>query len=140
MLELVGLSREFASRYPHQFSGGMKQRVAFIRALLSPQSIMCLDEPFSDLDSFTKKDMQRWLLETWEQYDKSILFITHDIEEALFLSDRIIILSDRIIILSTNPATIKEVIEAPFSRPRSDQLYLSEEFLKWKKKVVETLL
>lgn len=94
---------------------------------------MCLDEPFSDLDSFTKKDMQRWLLETWEQYDKSILFITHDIEEALFLSDRIII-------LSTNPATIKEVIEAPFSRPRSDQLYLSEEFLKWKKKVVETLL
>lgn len=119
--------------YPHQLSGGMKQRVAFIRALLSPQSIMCLDEPFSALDSFTKKDMQRWLLETWEQYDKSILFITHDIEEALFLSDRIII-------LSTNPATIKEVIEVPFSRPRSDQLYLSEEFLQWKKKVVETLL
>lgn len=119
--------------YPHQLSGGMKQRVAFIRALLSPQSIMCLDEPFSALDSFTKKDMQRWLLETWEQYDKSILFITHDIEEALFLSDKIII-------LSTNPATIKEIVEVPFSRPRSNQLYLSEEFLQWKKKIVENLL
>ncbi|WP_342558291.1 ABC transporter ATP-binding protein [Metasolibacillus sp. FSL K6-0083] len=123
---------EMVNAYPHQLSGGMKQRVAFIRALQSPQSLICLDEPFSALDSFTKKEMQQWLLNMWEAYDKSILFITHDIEEALFLSDKIII-------LSTNPATVKASIKIPFKRPRDEQLYLSDEFLQWKKKIVEVL-
>ncbi|WP_042478687.1 ABC transporter ATP-binding protein [Bacillus ndiopicus] len=123
---------EMIQAYPSQLSGGMKQRVAFVRALLSPQPLICLDEPFSALDSFTKKEMQQWLLKTWEAYDKSILFITHDIEEALFLSDHVII-------LSTNPATVKASIKVPFKRPRDEQLFLSEEFLHWKRKVVEAL-
>lgn len=123
---------EMVNAYPSQLSGGMKQRVAFVRALLSPQPLLCLDEPFSALDSFTKKEMQQWLLKTWEDYDKSILFITHDIEEALFLSDQVII-------LSTNPATVKASIKIPFQRPRDEQLFLSEEFLHWKRKIVEAL-
>ena len=79
----------------HELSGGMKQRVAFIRALLSKQNLLCLDEPFSALDEFTRLDMQKWLLSVWEKSRKSILFVTHSIEEALFLADRIYILSKR---------------------------------------------
>lgn len=128
MLERAGLG-DVIHAYPNELSGGMQQRVAFIRALLSPQSLMCLDEPFSALDEFTRLDMQKWLLSIWEEYDKSILFITHSIEEALFLSDKIIV-------LSTNPAEIKEIIEVPFPRPREEELLLTDEFLQWKKKVI----
>ncbi|WP_120188954.1 ABC transporter ATP-binding protein [Ammoniphilus oxalaticus] len=108
----------------------MRQRVAFIRALLSPQPIMLLDEPFSALDAFTRLDMQKWLMETWEASEQSIFFITHDIEEALFLSDKIVI-------LSTNPAEIKDIIRVPFQRPRDESLLLSYEFLDWKKELTE---
>ena len=114
MLERAGLG-DVIHAYPHELSGGMKQRVAFIRALLSPQSVMLLDEPFSALDEFTRTDMQKWLLSIWEDDEQSILFITHNIDEALFLSDKIII-------LSVNPAEIKEVIEVPFKRPRDEEL------------------
>lgn len=131
MLEKANLG-EMIYAYPHQLSGGMQQRAAFIRTLLSPQSIMCLDEPFSALDAFTRLDMQKWLLETWEAYDKSIFFITHDIEEALFLSDKIII-------LSSNPAEIQEVYHVPFARPRDESLLLSYEFLDSKKELTEKL-
>lgn len=131
MLKKAGLG-EVIHAYPHELSGGMKQRVAFIRALLSPQSFMCLDEPFSALDEFTRLDMQKWLLSTWEQYERSVLFITHDIEEALFLSDKIII-------LSSNPARIKTVMDIPFERPRHEEILLTAEFLKWKKTLIEAI-
>lgn len=131
LLEKAGL-REFIHAYPHQLSGGMKQRVAFIRALLSPQSMMCLDEPFSALDAFTRLDMQKWLLETWEAYEQSIFFITHDIEEALFLSDKIVVLSSR-------PAQIKEIIQVPFERPRNESLLLTYPFLEAKKQLAKIL-
>ncbi|MBO1001731.1 ABC transporter ATP-binding protein [Pseudogracilibacillus auburnensis] len=131
LLEKAGL-REFIHVYPHQLSGGMKQRVAFIRALLSPQSMMCLDEPFSALDAFTRLDMQKWLLETWEAYEQSIFFITHDIEEALFLSDKIVVLSSR-------PAQIKEIIQVPFERPRNESLLLTYPFLEAKKQLAKIL-
>ena len=131
LLEKANLG-DMIHAYPHQLSGGMKQRVAFIRALLSPQTIMCLDEPFSALDAFTRFDMQKWLLETWEAYEQSIFFITHDIEEALFLSDKIVI-------LSTNPAEIKEIIHVPFERPRDESLLLSYSFLDWKKELTEKI-
>ncbi|SHG58762.1 ABC transporter ATP-binding protein [Ornithinibacillus halophilus] len=131
MLERAGLG-DVIHAYPHELSGGMKQRVAFIRALLSPQSLMLLDEPFSALDEFTRTDMQKWLLSIWEDYEQSILFITHSIDEALFLSDKIII-------LSVNPAGIKEVIKVPFNRPRDGDLLLSEEFLQWKKKIIDVI-
>src|SRR5699024_4269149 len=100
MLEAAGL-KDVIHAYPHELSGGMRQRVSFIRALMCPQDILCLDEPFSALDEFTRTDMQKWLLNMWTQYKQSILFITHNIEEALFMSDKIIILSN-------SPAEIKE--------------------------------
>lgn len=131
LLEKAGL-REFIHAYPHQLSGGMKQRVAFIRALLSPQSMLCLDEPFSALDAFTRLDMQKWLLETWESYEQSIFFITHDIEEALFLSDKIVV-------LSSGPAQIKEIIQVPFERPRNESLLLTYPFLEAKKQLAKIL-
>lgn len=127
LIEKAGLSG-YEDAYPHQLSGGMKQRVAFIRSLNSPQSIICLDEPFSALDEFTRFEMQEWLLSIWKEYQKSILFITHNIEEALFLSDRILILSDK-------PASIKKEIIVPFSRPRAEDLLLSDEFMKLKREI-----
>ncbi|HLQ72649.1 MAG TPA: ABC transporter ATP-binding protein [Bacillota bacterium] len=131
MLEKAGLG-DVIHAYPHELSGGMKQRASFIRALLSPQSFLCLDEPFSALDEFTRLDMQKWLLNILETYERSILFITHSIDEAIFLSDKIVI-------LSTNPARIKTVVDIPFSRPRDESLLLSSEFLMWKKKVLEAI-
>lgn len=132
MLEKAGLG-DVAHAYPHELSGGMKQRVAFIRALLSPQAFMCLDEPFSALDDFTRMDMQKWLLTTWEENQQSVLFITHNIEEALFLSDKIIV-------LSSNPAHIKKEISIPFSRPRDETIMLTPEFLDWKRYVLDVAL
>ncbi|MGM8213893.1 ABC transporter ATP-binding protein [Virgibacillus sp. W0430] len=131
MLKKAGLG-DVINAYPHELSGGMKQRAAFIRALLSPQSLMCLDEPFSALDEFTRLDMQKWLLSIWEEYDQSILFITHSIDEALFLSDKIVI-------LSANPAEIKKVVDVPFARPRDEKILLSGEFLQWKKDIIEVI-
>jgi ABC-type nitrate/sulfonate/bicarbonate transport system ATPase subunit len=132
MIERAGLAG-YEKAYPHELSGGMKQRVAFIRALLSPQPIICLDEPFSALDEFTRLDMQKWLLSIWEENKKSIIFVTHNIEEALFLSDRLIVLSPR-------PAAIKSEFNVPFSRPRDESLVLSEEFLRCKKTIYEELI
>jgi len=91
-----------------------------------------LDEPFSALDEFTRLDMQKWLLTTWENYDRSVLFITHNIDEALFLSDKIII-------LSSNPAQIKEIVDIPFARPRDEDIFLTDTFLEWKKKLIDII-
>lgn len=110
----VGLGG-YEKAYPHVLSGGMQQRAAFLRALLSPQEFMCLDEPFAALDALTRMDMQRWLLAIWEQNKRSVLFVTHSIEEALLLSDRIYLLSDK-------PTTIIQEIKVPFSRPRQDEV------------------
>lgn len=131
MIERAGLTG-YERAYPHELSGGMKQRVAFIRSLLSPQSIICLDEPFSALDEFTRLEMQKWLLSIWKEYKRSILFVTHNIDEAIYLSDRIIV-------LSTNPAIVKKEFSIPFTRPRDENILLSEEFLKWKKAIYQEL-
>lgn len=131
MLEFAGL-KEVTDAFPHELSGGMRQRVSFIRALLCPQDLLCLDEPFSALDEFTRMDMQKWLLTTWEKYRQSIVFITHNIEEALFLSDKIVVLSH-------SPATVKQVITVPFPRPRDASFMLTDEFLQWKRKVIDVI-
>ncbi|MDB5053002.1 MAG: transporter ATP-binding protein [Bacilli bacterium] len=109
----VGLAG-YENAYPHILSGGMQQRAAFLRALLSPQEFMCLDEPFGSLDALTRMDMQQWLLSIWEQNKRSVLFITHSIEEALYLSDRIYLLSN-------SPASVIREIHVPFSRPRLEE-------------------
>jgi ABC-type nitrate/sulfonate/bicarbonate transport system ATPase subunit len=127
LIDRAGL-KGYEQSFPHELSGGMKQRVAFIRALLSPQPLICLDEPFSALDEFTRLEMQKWLLSIWEEHPRSVLFVTHNIEEALFLSDRVMVLSHR-------PATIRSEFKVPFPRPRDEGIVLSEEFLQWKKKI-----
>ncbi|QGQ47159.1 ABC transporter ATP-binding protein [Metabacillus sediminilitoris] len=131
MLEKAGLT-SYVHAYPHELSGGMKQRVSFIRALLSPQPLILLDEPFSALDELTRLDMQKWLLSMWENNRQTVLFITHNIEEALFLSDRIVILSNK-------PASIVSEFVIPFKRPRDEELFLTEEFLEWRRKIYRTL-
>lgn len=131
MIDRAGL-KGYEDAYPDDLSGGMKQRVAFIRALASPQSFLCLDEPFSALDEFTRLDMQKWLLSIWEEDLSSVLFVTHNIDEALFLSDRIIV-------LSTRPARVQKEFNVPFPRPRDKGILLTEEFLKWKTDIFEEL-
>ncbi|MFC0189566.1 ABC transporter ATP-binding protein [Fictibacillus aquaticus] len=131
MLQKAGLAG-YENAYPHELSGGMKQRAAFIRALLSPQSVICLDEPFSALDELTRLEMQKWLLSIWQEHQKTILFVTHNIDEALFLSDRIVVLSQK-------PARVLREFEVPFPRPRSEEILLTPEFLEVKKEVYYTL-
>jgi len=119
-LELVGLSK-FADAYPHQLSGGMKQRVAIARALANQPRILLMDEPFGALDAQTRAKMQSHLLEIWKNIDITILFITHDLDEAIFLADRILV-------LKAHPGEVQELIEVPVPRPRSAMQVNSPEF------------
>ncbi len=114
VLTQVGLL-EYMKKYPKDLSGGMKQRVSFARTLLSGAEMLLLDEPFSALDYLTRVEMQEWLLRQWEHYHKTILFITHDVEEAVFLSKRIFVIQDR-------PISAMETVEVPLPahRDRSD--------------------
>ncbi len=130
-LDKVGLG-EFARAYPHTLSGGMQQRVAFLRALLGPQSLLCLDEPFSALDAFTRSEMQSWLLRIWEENRRSVVFITHHIEEALLLSDTIYVLSSR-------PAHVMQKVSVPFPRPRREELADTPEFIALRRQLTEAL-
>ncbi|HYR24538.1 MAG TPA: ABC transporter ATP-binding protein [Aquabacterium sp.] len=119
-LELVGLSK-FAEAYPHQLSGGMKQRVAIARALANQPRILLMDEPFGALDAQTRAKMQAHLLEIWRNIDITILFITHDLDEAIYLADRILV-------LKAHPGEVQELIEVPVPRPRGPQQFGSPEF------------
>jgi NitT/TauT family transport system ATP-binding protein len=130
-LELVGLER-FADAYPAELSGGMKQRVAIARALANQPRILLMDEPFGALDAQTRCSMQTHLLRIWETVNVTIVFITHDLEEAIYLADRIVV-------LGANPGRILEVIEVPVPRPRHQAQLLSGHFLATKKRL-ETLI
>lgn len=125
LLNQFGLA-EFADYYPHQLSGGMRQRGAFLRTLLFGADFLLLDEPFGALDALTRQEMQRWLLKVWQQTQPTVLLITHDIDEAILLSDRIIAVSHQ-------PAQIIKEIPIPFFRPRSPELLLTSEALSIKK-------
>jgi len=130
-LRRVGLG-DYANAYPHVLSGGMQQRAAFIRALISPQPVMCLDEPFGALDALTREDMQRWLLRIWEENRRTVLFVTHSIEEALYLADRVYVLGDR-------PTRVVEEIRVPFPRPRPDGLYGKAAFISLRTRIYELM-
>ena len=130
-LEMVGL-KDFANAYPHQLSGGMKQRVAIARALANQPRILLMDEPFGALDAQTRAQMQSYLLEIWRNVNVTILFITHDLDEAIFLADRIVV-------LGANPGHILEVIESPVPRPRDYDQLLSPEFLATKQRLEELI-
>lgn len=122
----------FENRYPHQLSGGMRQRAALLRTYLFAKDIMLLDEPFGGLDAITKRKMQQWLLSVLENLKASILFITHDIDEALFLSDKIYVLSER-------PARIKAIFDIGIPRPRDNSTFTCEEFVSLKEKILNLL-
>ncbi|MGZ9586366.1 ABC transporter ATP-binding protein [Paenibacillus marinisediminis] len=127
----VGL-QGYEKAYPHTLSGGMQQRAAFLRALLSPQELMLLDEPFSALDALTRGEMQGWLLAQWEKHRRSVLFVTHSIEEALLLSDVVYVLTAR-------PARVLERVVVPFARPRRQDLTLEPAFSELKQRIGELL-
>jgi NitT/TauT family transport system ATP-binding protein len=110
LLQVVGLA-DFADRYPHHLSGGMKQRVSIARALAVDPSLLLMDEPFGALDAQTRQTLQDELLRIWREYRKTVIFVTHSIEEAIYLSDRIVVMTAR-------PGRIKEVITISEPRPR----------------------
>ena len=126
-LEVVGLLN-FADSYPHQLSGGMQQRVAIARALALRPSILLMDEPFGALDAQTRGLMQELLLSVWERDRLSVLFVTHDIDEAIFLADRICV-------LSSHPGQVREFIDVPLPRPRVFSQQMGNEFLELKQHV-----
>lgn len=130
-LDRIGMGA-FAGEYPNVLSGGMQQRVSFLRALLMKRDLMCLDEPFAALDALTRADMQKWLLELWEADRRSVLFITHSIEEALLLSDRIYV-------LSAAPARVVREIVVPFARPRRGDVWTDPAFISLKQEVLALL-
>ncbi|MEH7501076.1 ABC transporter ATP-binding protein [Neobacillus drentensis] len=116
---------EFENAYPNELSGGMKQRVAFLRTLMTGKELLLLDEPFGALDSLTKRNMHKWLLGLWGELQKTVLFITHDLEEAILLSDRIYLLQG---------TGIKEM-KVTLPRPRSSQLIYQSEFITMRKEL-----
>ena len=130
-IDLVGLSK-FADSYPHQLSGGMKQRVAIARALANQPRILLMDEPFGALDAQTRAKMQSYLMEIWKNIDITVLFITHDLDEAIYLADRILV-------LKAHPGEVQELIEVPVPQPRSPDQLLSPEFLATKKRLEELI-
>ncbi|MGO0062215.1 ABC transporter ATP-binding protein [Brevibacillus fluminis] len=127
----VGLAG-YEQQYPHVLSGGMQQRASFARALLSPQELMCLDEPFGALDALTRQEMQNWLLDLWEANKRSVLFVTHSIEEALYLADRVYVLSNK-------PTRVLQELKVPFARPRREEIMHAKEFQLLRQELYESL-
>ncbi|SFH99726.1 NitT/TauT family transport system ATP-binding protein [Tindallia magadiensis] len=109
-LKIVGLEK-FSQAYPYELSGGMQQRVAMVRSLVKKPSLLLMDEPFGALDAHTRMILQKELLDIWEKDKKTILFVTHSVDEAIYLSDRVIVMSG-------SPGTVKEVIPVELPRPR----------------------
>ncbi|MDY6283514.1 MAG: ABC transporter ATP-binding protein [Fibrobacter sp.] len=119
-LQIVGLEK-YAEYYPKQLSGGMQQRVAIARALAPQPRVLLMDEPFGALDAQTRSQMQKYLLEVWKNIDITILFVTHDLDEAVFLSDRILT-------LQANPGRVKELVTVDVPRPRTEESLFLPEF------------
>jgi NitT/TauT family transport system ATP-binding protein len=130
-LQQIGLT-PFADHYPSQLSGGMKQRVAIARALANDPALLLMDEPFGALDSQTRGSMQKLLLKIWEQAQKTVLFVTHDIDEALLLGDRVLVMTAR-------PGKIKAEIKVDLPRPRSTAMALEPDFIALKRRIISLL-
>jgi ABC-type nitrate/sulfonate/bicarbonate transport system ATPase subunit len=138
-LELAGVSRAdarvqaraelarfglegFERHWPRALSGGMRQRAALLRTFLAGRNVLLLDEPLGALDALTREEMREWLLEVWEADRKTILLVTHDVEEAVFLSDRVYVMSGR-------PGRVRATVDVPLRRPRAQELTTAPEFI-----------
>lgn len=130
-LDLVGLSG-FAHRYPHELSGGMRQRVAIARALAYSPDLLLMDEPFAALDAQTREILQAELLRIWEAHKKTIVFITHSLDEAIYLSDRIAVMTHR-------PGRIKSILDVPLARPRPAEIRHSSQFVQLREQAWDVL-
>ncbi len=130
-LERYGL-RGFENRFPRELSGGMRQRAALLRTLLLDTDIILLDEPFGALDAQTRSSMQEWLLQLWADFAKTVVFVTHDVEEAIFLSDEILVVSAR-------PGRLVDRIAVPLPRPRARSVANSTEFVALKERCLSHL-
>jgi NitT/TauT family transport system ATP-binding protein len=130
-IKVVGLAG-FEKSYPNELSGGMRQRVGLARALANDPSVIMMDEPFGSLDAQTRAMMQELLLSVWERTNKTVIFVTHDVDEAMFLADRIIVLTAR-------PARVKEEIDMPLPRPRTYEMVTSSRYVEIKRRVLELI-
>lgn len=131
LLDIVGL-RGFEDHYPHQLSGGMRHRAAFARALINQPPILLMDEPFAALDAITRASMQVFLLGLWEQLKMTILFVTHDVEEATLLADRVCVMSPR-------PGRIMTITDITLPRPRTQETMDTSEFIALRRRLRQQL-
>jgi ABC-type nitrate/sulfonate/bicarbonate transport system ATPase subunit len=131
LIDRYGL-KGFEQHYPHELSGGMRQRASLLRTMLYDRDVILLDEPFGALDAQTRMLMQSWLLQVWGDLQKTVLFVTHDIDEAIFLSDEIQVFSSR-------PGRIKATIEVNLARPRTQEMVTSPEFMELKRTLLSLL-
>jgi ABC-type nitrate/sulfonate/bicarbonate transport system ATPase subunit len=132
LIEKYGL-KGFDKSYPHELSGGMRQRAALLRTLLYDRDIILLDEPFGALDAQTRLMMQTWLMHLWEDFHKTVLFVTHDIDEAIYLSDEVFVFSPR-------PGRIKAQITVDLPRPRTPDTVASPKFMQIKQILLKLLM
>lgn len=132
ILGQMGLA-EFLAHYPHQLSGGMQQRVNLARVLVNRPRVILMDEPFCSLDAQARLQMQELLLSLWREFHMTVVFVTHEVDEALFLSDRVVVLSQR-------PARIKSEVSINLPRPRTRDLLTSPEFVALKRQMLDSLL
>jgi ABC-type nitrate/sulfonate/bicarbonate transport system ATPase subunit len=131
LAERYGLTG-FLDHYPHALSGGMRQRVALMRTLAVHRDVLLLDEPFGALDSQTRLSMQQWLLEVWDELDRTVLFVTHDVDEAIFVSDRVLVMSPR-------PGRVAAEVEVPLERPRHLEMLTAPAFMERKRRILGLL-
>lgn len=132
LMERYGL-QGFEKRKPHELSGGMRQRAALLRTLLTEREVLLLDEPFGALDALTRLQLQLGLTDVWQTFRKTILLVTHDVEEAIFLSDEILVLSHR-------PGRVRKRLTVPLSRPRTVEMLACPQVMGLKKELLELLL
>lgn len=130
-MDIVGLNG-FEDAYPKALSGGMKQRVAIARALANNPDSLLLDEPFGALDTQTKSSMHELILEIWSKYPKTVVMVTHDVEEAVFLADRIVV-------MNSQPGSVKEIINVDIPRPRHLEIKISPRFIEYKRHATQLI-
>jgi len=123
---------DFLNHFPHALSGGMRQRVALMRTIAAGRDLMLLDEPFGALDSQTRIGMQQWLLQIWRELNRTVMFVTHDVDEAIFLGDRVVIMLPK-------PGRIGSILHVELPRPRAMDCLTSPAFVETKRRIMEML-